>query len=118
MEQINCHDLCDNNTENLNKVKELLPTDDEALDMSEFLRVFSDYSRIKILFLLMQSEMKVCDIAETCGLSHSATSHQLRVLKSNRLVSYRKEGKNVLYKLQDHHISQIIKCAYEHISEK
>lgn len=116
MEKINSHDLCDN-VDNLNKMKALLPTDDEALDISEFLRVFSDYSRVKILFLLMQSEMKVCDIAEACGLSHSATSHQLRVLKSNRLVSFRKEGKNVLYKLQDEHISEIIKCAYEHISE-
>ncbi len=119
MEKFNEHNCCDyTDIKNVEKMKKMLPSDDEALDISEFLRVFSDYSRVKILFLLMQGEMKVCDIATGCGLSHSATSHQLRVLKSNRLVSYRKEGKNVVYALQDEHISQIINCAYAHISEK
>ena len=79
--------------------------------------MFGDSTRIKILYVLSQSEMCVCDIATLLQMGQSAISHQLRVLKQMRLVSFRRDGKTVFYKLADAHIQAILAQGMEHISE-
>lgn len=99
------------------KVQRVMPDEQQLLDLSEFFRVFGDSTRIKILYVLSQSEMCVCDIAMLLQMGQSAISHQLRVLKQMRLVSFRREGKTVFYKLADGHIESILAQGMEHISE-
>ena len=101
----------------VNKVKEKLPKDETLYDLAELFKVFGDTTRIKILYALFASEMCVCDISDLLGMTHSAISHQLRVLKNARLVKFRKEGKVVYYSLDDNHISQIFDCGLAHIQE-
>lgn len=92
--------------------------DDEALyDLAELFKVFGDTTRIKILYALFESEMCVCDIAQLLGVTQTAVSHQLRVLKTNKLVKFRKEGKNAFYSLADEHVTKIIAQGMEHICE-
>ncbi len=92
--------------------------DEEALcDLAEFFKIFADSTRIKILYVLLEGEMCVCDIWQTLGLTQSAVSHQLRILKQMRLVKYRKEGKTVYYSLSDRHIQSILSQGFEHIME-
>ena len=87
-------------------------------NLADFFKVFGDSSRIKILYSLINCEKCVLDISEEIGLSQSAVSHQLQLLRSNRLVRYRREGKSVLYSLDDNHIFSIINQGIEHIEEK
>ena len=94
-----------------------LPDDEHFFDLAEFFSVMGDSTRIKILYLLFEGELCVCDISEKLGMSMSEISHQLRVLKNARLVKYRKQGKSVLYSLDDDHIKTIINMGVEHISE-
>ena len=94
-----------------------LPSDEHFFDLAEFFSVMGDSTRIKILYLLFNGEMCVCDISEKLGMSMSAISHQLRVLKNARLVKYRKQGKSVIYSLHDDHIKTIINMGVEHIEE-
>ena len=92
--------------------------DDEVLyDLAELFKVFGDSTRIRILFVLFHSEMCVCDLAQLLGLTVSAVSHQLRLLKTAGLVGYRREGKNVIYALADDHVRTIMECGTEHILE-
>lgn len=86
------------------KVKESLPDEEVMFDLSEFFKVFSDSTRIKILSSLLVSEMCVCDLAAVLNTSQSAISHQLRLLKAFRLVKSRKAGKVVYYSLSDDHV--------------
>ena len=101
----------------LSRVKEHLPKEEVLYELAEIFKVFGDSTRIKILYALFSSEMCVCDIADLLGMTHSAISHQLRVLKQARLVKFRKEGKVVYYSLDDNHISQIFNCGLSHIQE-
>lgn len=94
-----------------------LPCDEHFFCLAEFFSVMGDSTRIKILYLLFEGEMCVCDISEKLSMSMSAISHQLRVLKNARLVKYRKCGKSVLYSLDDDHIKTIINMGVEHIEE-
>ena len=94
-----------------------LPDDEHFFDLAEFFSVMGDSTRIKILYLLFEGELCVCDISEKLGMSMSAISHQLRVLKNARLVKYRKQGKSVIYSLHDDHIKIIINMGVEHIEE-
>ena len=80
--------------------------------------MFGDSTRIKILYALLESEMCVCDIAQLLGLTQSAVSHQLRVLKANKLVRNRREGKTVFYSLDDDHVRSILEMGMEHLEEK
>ena len=89
----------------------------QLLDLSEFFKVFGDSTRIKILYVLSQSEMCVCDIATLLQMGQSAISHQLRVLKQMRLVKFRRDGKTVFYSLSDGHIQTILAQGMEHINE-
>ena len=82
-----------------------------------FFRVFGDSTRIRILYVLFESELCVCDIAQLLNMTQSAISHQLRILKQNRLVKSRREGKSVYYSLADGHVRTIIDQGMEHILE-
>lgn len=92
----------------VDKVEKVMPDEQQLLDLSEFFKVFGDSTRIKILYVLSQSEMCVCDIATLLQMGQSAISHQLRVLKQMRLVTFRRDGKTVFYKLADSHIQTIL----------
>ena len=86
-------------------------------DLAELYKIFGDSTRIRILYALFEKEMCVNLIAEELGMTMSAISHQLRILKQARLVKYRKEGKAVFYALSDDHVKSIIAMGMEHISE-
>ena len=101
----------------VDKVEKVMPDEQQLLDLSEFFKAFGDSTRIKILYVLSQSEMCVCDIATLLQMGQSAISHQLRVLKQMRLVTFRRDGKTVFYKLADSHIQTILAQGMEHISE-
>ncbi len=101
----------------VDKVKKVMPQEQELLDLAEFFKVFGDSTRIKILYVLSQSEMCVCDIATLLQMGQSAISHQLRILKQMRLVNFRRDGKTVFYSLSDGHIQTILDQGMEHISE-
>ena len=98
-------------------VKEKIPPDEILYDLAELFKVFGDSTRIKIICALFESEMCVCDLSALLGVSQSAISHQLRTLKSSRLVRYRREGKVVYYSLDDDHIKHIFDEGLNHITE-
>ena len=98
-------------------VKKKLPNDSMINELSETFKSLSDFTRLKILLSLVQDELCVCDIAALTEVSVSAISHQLRLLKNNRLVSHRKEGKMVYYSLDDEHINNIVNEATKHCKE-
>lgn len=98
-------------------VKLDMPDEESLYDLAELFKVFGDSTRIRILYVLFESEMCVCDIAELLNMSQSAISHQLRVLKQARLVRNRREGKTVYYFLADDHVRTIIGQGMEHITE-
>ena len=99
------------------KVKEKLPKEETLYDLAELFKVFGDSTRIKILCALFESEMCVCDLSVLLNISQSAISHQLRVLKSARLVKFRRAGKVIYYSLDDEHIKQIFDAGLHHITE-
>ena len=101
----------------IDEVRQVMPQDEMLYDLAELFKVFGDTTRIKILYALFSKEMCVCDIADLLGMTHSAISHQLRVLKQARLVKFRKEGNVVYYSLDDSHISHIFDCGLSHIQE-
>lgn len=98
-------------------VKEKMPDEDELYDLAEIFKVFGDSTRIKILYVLFEAEMCVCDIAQLLNMTQSAISHQLRILKQSKLVKNRREGKAVFYSLADGHVRSIINQGLEHIEE-
>lgn len=98
-------------------VKEAMPEEESLYDLADFFKVFADSTRIKILYVLLQAEMCVCDIAQLLGATQSAISHQLRMLKQMKLVKYRRDGKTIFYSLSDEHIKNILSQGLEHISE-
>ncbi|MCM1578291.1 MAG: metalloregulator ArsR/SmtB family transcription factor [Ruminococcus sp.] len=99
------------------KVMENMPPDEILYDLAELYKVFGDTTRIRILYALFESELCVNDMAQLLGLSQTAVSHQLRVLKNNKLVKARREGKVVFYALADGHVSSIIETGMEHVEE-
>ena len=94
-----------------------MPDDEVLYDLADVFRVFGDSTRIKILYVLFEAEMCVCDIAQLLGMTQSAISHQLRALKNARLVKARREGKTVFYALADDHVRSIIDQGIEHVTE-
>lgn len=92
--------------------------EDTANELSNLFKCMGDPTRVKILNILMNTEACVCDIAALTNMTHSAISHQLRVLKMNRLVKMRKSGKVVFYSLDDDHVKDIFYKGLNHISEK
>ena len=102
----------------VNKVKACIPEEETLYDLADLFKIFGDTTRIKILCGLFQAEMCVCDIAALLGMTQSAISHQLRVLKQARLVKYKRQGKVVYYSLDDEHVKSIFDQGLVHISEK
>ena len=104
--------------ENLLKiVNEKMPEETELYDLAELFKVFGDSTRMRILFVLFEAEVCVCDLAEALNMTQSAISHQLRILKQNKLVKSRREGKSVFYSLADDHVRTIVDQGREHIEE-
>lgn len=98
-------------------VQNTLPEEEALYDLSELFKVFGDSTRIRILFVLFEAEVCVCDLAAALNMTQSAVSHQLRILKQNKLVKSRREGKSVFYSLADDHVRSIINQGMEHIQE-
>ncbi|ARP49722.1 MULTISPECIES: ArsR/SmtB family transcription factor [Caproicibacterium] len=99
------------------KVEQQMPDEEVLYDLAELFKVFGDSTRIKILYVLFESEMCVCDIAQLLNMNQSAISHQLRVLKQNQLVKNRRDGKTVFYSLADDHVRTILDMGMEHLLE-
>lgn len=107
-----------NHEELLEHVKAEMPKDELLQDLGDLFKIFGDTTRIKIMYALHEDEMCVCAIAELIGMTQSAVSHQLKSLKAANLVSSRREGKTIYYRLSDDHVKSIIAQGYEHITEK
>jgi len=113
-------EICDEeeiHEELLEKVKEHMPDEMELYDLAELFKVFGDSTRIRILFVLFETEICVCDLAEALNMTQSAISHQLKILKQSKLVKSRREGKSVYYSLADEHVRTIIAQGRDHIEE-
>ena len=113
-------DLCEEpgiHQELLEKVTAEMPQEEELYDLAELFKVFGDSTRIRILYVLFEAEVCVCDLAEALNMTQSAVSHQLKILKQARLVKARREGKQVFYSLSDDHVRTIIAMGREHIEE-
>ena len=101
----------------VDRVREVMPDDDVIFDLADTFKLFSDSTRLKILYALMEAEMCVCDISVLLGMTKSSVSHQLRVLKQSNLVKYRKAGRVIYYSLADDHVRTICRMGMEHVLE-
>lgn len=117
MNDVECCDFYQVHEDVVKAVTAKMPDEDELYDLAEIFKVFGDSTRIKILYVLFESEMCVCDIAQLLNMNQSAISHQLKILKQSRLVKSRREGKAVFYSLADGHVRTIINQGLEHIEE-
>ena len=116
--EIDCCDERQTHENLLASVREKLPPEEHLYDLAELFKVFGDSTRIRILYVLFQSELCVCDLAEVLQMTQSAISHQLKILKQAKLVTGRREGKSVFYALADDHVRSIIDQGREHIEDK
>ena len=98
-------------------VRKTFPKDELIFDLADFYKIFGDTTRVKILYALDKSELCVCDISALLGMSVSAVSHQLKILRDSNLVKTKREGKVIYYSLSDDHVKSILECGMEHISE-
>ncbi len=117
---INDMEVCECNTIHEDVVKAVrnkMPDEEVTMDLADTFKVFSDYTRVKILCALLNHEMCVCDISALLGMTKSAVSHQLRTLKQSNLVKNRREGKVVYYSIADEHVETIISNGMEHVLE-
>lgn len=113
-------DLCETievHEDLLKIVNETMPEETELYDLAELFKVFGDSTRIRILFVLFEAEVCVCDLAQVLNMTQSAISHQLKILRQNKLVKNRRDGKTVYYSLADEHVRTIIAKGREHIEE-
>ncbi len=101
----------------LDLVSEQMPDEEELYDLAEFFKIFADSTRIRILFVLFETPLCVCDLAEALGMKQPAISYQLRILKQARLVKSRREGRTVYYSLSDDHVRGIIAMGRDHLNE-
>lgn len=114
---VECCDMVQVHEELVEAVHRRMPDEDELYDLAELFKVFGDSTRIRILYVLFEEELCVCDIAQTLNMTQSAISHQLKILKQSRLIKNRREGKQVFYSLADSHVRTIIAQGREHIEE-
>lgn len=101
----------------VSEVRRTMPKDEQLYALADLYKIFGDSTRIKILYVLSKAEMCVCDIAGLLGMTISAISHQLKILKQARLVKFRRDGKTVFYSLADNHVTTIMNNGMEHIEE-
>ena len=99
-------------------VKEVMEDTEVLYAVSDFFKVMSDSTRMRIMAALDNEEMCVCDLSEVLSMTKSAISHQLKVLKDSGLVKFRRDGKNVFYTLKDDHVKTILEMGIEHIKER
>ena len=99
------------------QVHKALPAEEQLFGMVELFKAFEDGTRVKILYVLLEAEVCVCDLAKILGMTQSAVSHQLRLLKTARLIKSRRDGKTVFYSLADDHVATLLRQGTEHISE-
>ena len=116
-EGADCCDTTEIHPDLLKIVEEKMPDENELYDLAELFKMFGDSTRIRILFVLCEAEVCVCDLAESLSMTQSAISHQLAILKSSRLVKSRREGKSIFYSLADEHVRSILELGLEHIEE-
>ena len=109
-----CEEL---HSEVIEQKREVMPELNTLYELSDFFKVLGDSTRVSILFAIDGEPLCVCDIANLLGMTKSAVSHQLKILRQSDLVTYRKSGKNVYYTLADDHVRDIIEKALEHIKE-
>ena len=117
IQDVECCDFYQVHDDVVQAVQKKMPEEDDLYDLAELFKVFGDSTRIRILYVLFESEMCVCDIAQLLNMTQSAISHQLRILKQTKLVKSRREGKAVFYSLADGHVRSIIDQGFEHIKE-
>lgn len=103
--------------EHVSLARAAMPEEETLYELADFFKIFGDSTRISILFAIDGEPMCVCDIAELLGMTKSAVSHQLKILRQSDLVRYKKSGKNVYYSLADDHVRDIIEKALDHIKE-
>ena len=104
-------ELCEHecsHIEVIERVRQIMPAEDVIYDVAELFKVFGDSTRIRILFVLFETEVCVCDLAQVLNMTQSAISHQLKILKQNKLVKSRRDGKSIFYSLADDHVRTII----------
>ena len=121
MAELNDNERCEYmhvHEEIVNQVNENMPDEEILYDLAELFKVFGDSTRIRILFVLFEAEVCVCDLAEALHMTQSAISHQLKILKQSKLVKSRREGKSIFYSLADGHVRTIIDQGMEHIEEE
>ena len=99
------------------RVQDSLPEMEQLLRLAELFKNFGDGTRVRILYVLLEAEVCVCDLATLLGMTQSAVSHQLRILKQARLIKARRDGKTVFYSLADDHVATLLKQCMEHICE-
>ena len=97
------------------EVRQQMLGEDEVQSLADTFKTLADPTRVKMLFALLNRELCVCDLAAVIGASDSAVSHQLRILRTQKLVKFRRDGKIMYYSLTDNHISTLFKQAIEHI---
>lgn len=112
-----CCDKKEIHSDLLKIVSKTMPEETELYDLAELFKIFGDSTRIRILFVLFEAEVCVCDLAEVLNMTQSAISHQLQILKQSKLVKTRREGKSIFYSLADDHVRTIIAQGQEHIEE-
>lgn len=117
IQDVECCDSFEPHEELLEQVTMQMPREEELYDLAELFKVFGDSTRIRILFVLFEAEVCVCDLAQALHMTQSAISHQLKILKQSKLVKSRREGKSVFYSLADGHVRTIIAQGREHIEE-
>ena len=115
-EQDTCGYLCVHE-DTVAQVQAALPQEDTLIQLADLFKVFGDGTRIRILYVLLEAEVCVCDLATLLGMTQSAVSHQLRILKQARLIKARRDGKTVFYSLADDHVATLLKQGMEHICE-
>ena len=101
----------------LDRVREKMPDEDTLLNVAELFKVFGDSTRTRILSALNIEELCVCDISALLNMSMSAVSHQLRIVRQTKVVKSRRQGKEIVYSLDDEHIAQLYRMALEHLNE-
>lgn len=115
-EQDTCGYLCVHE-DTVAQVQAALPQEDTLIQLADLFKVFGDGTRIRILYVLFEAEVCVCDLAKLLGMTQSAISHQLRLLKQARLVKSRRDGKTIFYALADEHVRTLLQQGMEHINE-
>lgn len=114
---VECCDSMELHEDLLKIVNDTLPDEDELYDLAELFKIFGDSTRIRILYVLFEAEVCVCDLAQALNMTQSAISHQLKILKQSKLVKSRREGKSIFYSLADEHVRAIINQGLEHVQE-